>query len=287
MRLVLRRSKERRHKAGRWVIPIAFTLAALGAAAPATASKKLKEEFLIFSQCPVATAEICLYSNTTGGEFKIGLKTVPISKPVVLQGGADILFTDQPLQGAIDGNTLSRTPLEVPGGLVGIAGLGGEVTATAEIAGPVSGVMLNAPDLQDEKGTALTLPLKVKLDNPLLGEECYIGTDAEPIELHLTSGTTSPPFPNQPISGTIGTRAEAGKGKIVNDKGASLVDNSFSVPGATGCGGSASPIIDLAVDADVGLPAPAGLNTAIMSGELADTGANNVVKYLPKKKKKK
>ena len=48
--------------------------------------------------------------------------------------------------------------------------------------------------------------------------------------LHLTTGTTSPAFPNQPITGSRGTLEGAGKGKIVKIKGNSLVDNNFAVP---------------------------------------------------------
>ena len=264
----------------------AVSLLSAGAASSALANKAFKEEFQIFSQCPVSTAAICLYSKTTSGEFKIDLKTVPINKPVLLQGGTPFVLTPTPLIPAANGETLSKTPLEVPGGLVGIAGLGGEVTATAEIAGPASNVLVGSNNLLTEQGVAVTLPIKVKLDNEVLGEECYVGTDAEPIVLQLTSGTTSPPFPNQPIKGTKGTRADKAKHNITAYQGTTLVDNSFSVPGATGCGGALSPVVDLAVDADVGLPAPAGTNTAVMSGETAFTNSANVVKYLPKKKKK-
>jgi hypothetical protein len=266
-----------------------IAVVALGTASgvsPALANKAFKEEFLRFSDCPLKTASFCLYSSTTSGEFKIGLKTVPIDKTLVLQGGILFSLEEQSLIPAADGNTLPRVPLEVPGGLLGIAGLGGEVTATAEIAGPSSGVKLNASNLATAKGTAVTLPLKVKLDNPVLGEECYIGTDAEPIVLHLTTGTTSPPFPNQSISGQNGRLANKAKGDIAGFEGSSLVDNSFAVPGASGCGGSLSPVIDLAVDADVGLPAPAGTNTAVMNGDNLLAGHGFVEKYLPKKKKK-
>ena len=236
------------------------------------------------------TAAICLVATTSSGEFVIDHKTVPIEKTITLQGGlATEAFTAQPLLGALDGNTLSKTPLTVPGGLVGIGGLGGEVTATAEIAGPVSSVIINKGNLLAQQGTAVTLPLKVKLSNEVLGEECYVGTDAEPIVLHLTTGTTSPPPPATPITGSRGTLEGKGKGRIVGASNNSLVDNSFSVPGATGCGGNFSAVIDLAVDADVGIPAPAGLNTAVMNGALEETTAAYAAKYKakPKKEKKK
>lgn len=274
-----------------WTASVAVGMVGLAAslgASSAFANAALRAEFTPFADCPLDSAAICLYSVTSGGEFKIDLKTVPIDKDIVLQGGLPTdSFNEQPLVAAADGNTLSHTPLEVPGGLVGIAGLGGEVTATAEIAGPASAVKVDKANLLAQTGIALTLPLKVKLSNPVLGEECYVGTDAEPILLELTTGTTSPPAPASPISGQRGTLEGKAKGKITAIQENVLVDNSFSVPGASGCGGVLSPVVDLAVDADVGIPAPAGLNTAVMKGMLEETTSAYAEKYLPKAKKKK
>ncbi len=263
----------------------AASAAALGGAVPASATIN-KEEFLPFADCPLETAVDCLYSTTTGGEFKIDLQAVPITKTIVLQGGLPTTsFTEQSLIGAADGNTLSHTPLEVPGGLLGVANIGGEVTATAELAGPASSVKVNKGNLLAQSGTAITLPIKVKLDNPLLGEDCYVGSDEEPIVLHLTTGTTNPPFPGSPITGSRGTLEGKAKGKIIAAKGSTLVDNTFSVPGAKGCGGALEPVIDLAVDVKVGIPAGPGFNTAIMSGGFEETLAEFAKKYLPKKRR--
>lgn len=281
-----------RRPARRWVARAAATVVtgALCAFAPASAlaSSALKEEFAPFADCPVETAAVCMIATTTSGEFVIGHKTVPVEKTITLQGGlATGSFLAQPLIGALGGATLSDTPLTVPGGLVGIGGIGGEVTATAEIAGPPSSVIVNKGNLLAQSGTAVTLPLKVKLSNEILGEECYIGSEAEPIVLHLTTGATSPPFPYQSISGSRGTLEGKGKGKITGAKGTSLVDNDFSVPGASGCGGSDSAVIDLLVDLDVGIPSSVGQNTAIMNGGLEEAASEFVVKYKPKAKKAK
>lgn len=211
-------------------------------------------------------------------------KTVPINHTVLLQGGlASSAVTEQPLIGATNGETLSKTALTVPGGLAGIGELelGGEVTATAELVGPPSSIIVNRLNFAADK-PAVTLALKVKLSNPILGEDCYIGTDAEPIVLHLTAGTTSPPSPNEPITGSKGTLVRRDNGEIWTFEGTSLVDNSFAVPGATGCGGEESAVIDTILDLDVGLPAPAGYNTAIMSGSLAEVSASITKKYIHK-----
>jgi hypothetical protein len=46
--------------------------------------------------------------------------------------------------------------------------------------------------------------VKVRLENPFLGSECYVGSNSSPVVLNLTTGTTSPPAPNKPIKGTVG-----------------------------------------------------------------------------------
>ena len=270
------------------MLVLAAPVAGLGMATSAFGASVLKQEFAPFANCPVETAKICTVATTTSGEFKLDLKTTKIEHPVVLQGGlASEAFGDQPLIAPTSGEALSKAAQEVPGGLTGLSeAIGGPVTATAELAGPASGVLINKGNLLSLSGTAVTLPIKVKLDNELLGPSCYIGSDSEPIVLHLTTGTTSPSFPNQPISGSRGTLEGAGKGKIVKIKGNSLVDNNFAVPGANGCG--SSPLLfDTLVDAGVGIPAPAGLNTAIMNGELEETSSVYAAKYKMKPKKPK
>lgn len=278
------------HRARRRMLLATLALAVPAIAlssAPAMAASAFKEEFAPFTNCPVEAAQWCVVATTRSGEFKLDLKTTKIQNPVVLQGGlGSQTFGEQPLLAPIGVDALSKVPQEVPGGLTGISeAIGGPVFATAELAGSPSDILLSKGNLLAQEGTAVTLPIKVKLDNEILGANCYIGSDTEPIVLHLTTGTTNPSLPNQPISGSRGTLEGGGKGKIVKIKGNSLVDNNFAVPGANGCGGN--PLIDLVVDAGIGLPAPAGFNTAIMNGELEETAAVWAAKYKPKVKKPK
>jgi hypothetical protein len=84
--------------------------------------------------------------------------------------------------------------------------------------------------------------------------------------LKVTSGTTSPPPPNKPITGSKGDAPIfLDRNKIIVINHSSLVDNAFSVPGVNGCG-LLPLVIDPVVDLDAGLPAAAGKNTAILSG---------------------
>ena len=86
------------------------------------------------------------------------------------------------------------------------------------------------------------------------------------MNLNLISGTTSPPLPNKPISGSVGEGGNFEE-KILFFKHNKLVDNSFATPGANGCGGPLlSWAIDPFVNSIVGVPSAAGTNTAILEG---------------------
>jgi hypothetical protein len=269
-------------------------VAALGAASPALAVvHHPKPPFAQFADCPLAnlTIENCIFAQTKSGEFVVGKKTVPIVNTITLQGGFSGSGTTTKFVAAEDGNTLSKTAQPVPGGLLGILapsflpgflqtlfnefinkGITG-VTATAELAGPASSIGLNTEALVAGEGIALSLPLKVKLSNPFLGESCYIGSNSHPVVMEFTTGTTSPPPPNKPISGKIGTFEEEDEFALIRLKNNSLVNNSFAAPGAEGCGGIFSFLIDPAVNAELGVPAAAGHNTAILNGTLETANA--------------
>jgi hypothetical protein len=266
------------------VAAICAAVAAAGAAPAPAAAESLQKEFSVFSECPVNNAAVvgCLYSTTSAGEFKLGSKTVPVSgQTIVLQGGN--VENSPDLVNAANGETVSKTPLTLPGGLTGIElGLSpNEVTATAEQAGTVQ---VEAEALGPKGGTAVVLPLKIKLTNTALGESCYVGSDAEPVTLHLTIGTTSPPAGTAPITGKKGTlNLYRGAGKIIELSGTELVDNTFPAPGASGCGEPASLLVDPVVDEDSGLPAAAGTNVAILDShlEVASVGVVRAERTLP------
>lgn len=247
-------------------------------------------EYAKFAKCPFANASVnlCMFAETTSGTFTLGSKTVPLKFPVLLQGGLESkgnFGETLSLFAASGADTLSKTPQPVPGGLTGIVapswwpqilkdlfnetinnGFTG-VTATVEIAGPVSGVKVNVASAISGEGTALAFPIKVKLSNPFLGSNCYVGSNSNPIKVNLTTGTTAPPPPNTPISGSPGEFVFLEGGNIIGQKNNKLVDNSFAAPGANGCGGILfSWLVDPFVNSIVGVPSAAGTNTAILEG---------------------
>ncbi len=246
---------------------ILLALASVFALAGSASATSLRSELQRFKNCPYDNTEVinCVYSVTEGGEFVIGNSTVPITQPIYIQAGLEPLGVMAP---ATNGETLSKTALKVPGGLLGLEIFGNltEVTATAELAG------------QAQLSTSVHLPLQVRLGNPVLGGNCLIGSEAEPVTLNLVYGTTNPPPPNKPISGELKTSTRLG-GKILVLAGR-LVDNAFAVPGASGC--TLLPLLgDPIVNLKEGLPAAAGKNTAIMTGSNEETSAALVRDTLP------
>lgn len=246
-------------------------------------------EFADFAECPLnnEAVEACLFSKSDGGFFQMGEKTVPLVNPVTLQGG----FSEGTFLAAENGETLSKTPQPVPGGLLGIEapgwwpswlrnwfnnqineGLTG-VTATVELAAPASSVKVDTFALLIESGTAISLPVKIKLSNAILGSNCYIGSNSNPVVIDFTSGETSPPPPNEPIHGSAGELFVNEEGTLIQLSGGELVNNSFAAPGAKGCGGLFSFFIDPLVNNLVGLPSPAGTNTAVLEGVLKSAEA--------------
>jgi hypothetical protein len=259
-----------------------------------------KGGFAVFADCPLSNPStvLCTVANTTSGEFTIGKRTVPITKTITLQGGLKPIgeTEEDELIAAENGETLVKTPETVPGGLLDIVapeflpkwlqeifnnfineGFTG-VTETTELAKPASNVKVNLDNLIGEHGTALSLPVKVKLNNVFLGSECYIGSSSSPVQLNLTTGETSPPSPNKPIKGAAGKLTFEEGFQIVILNGGSLVENAWAAPGAHGCGGFfLEGLIDPAVNAELGLPSAAGNNTAILNGKLETAKAESVL----------
>jgi hypothetical protein len=234
-----------------------------------------------FSHCPVdnPAVTLCLYSATASTTFEIGSTVVSSTSPTTLSFGVKFNKAGQPtVVLPDDGSQALQSPATpLPGGLSGIPGAPGggplEVDVTPQLVGLPT---LNLGALLTGTGTGLTLPIDVAVSNPLLGTDCTIADQADPIALNLTTGTTNPPSPNVPITGSPGTVKGKANG-LLNFRGMKLVDNSFAVPGAYNCGtdGILDPILDL----DKQLPSAAGSNTAILQGSSTTAPASLIRKY--------
>jgi hypothetical protein len=259
-------------------------------------------DYAAFAACPLGDpqTDICLSTQSEGGEFVVGSKTVPISKPITLQGGVHVVKNKEkeilkdefiaPRNAA----ALSRTLQPVPGGLRGVVdpalldpaqrkafdGLlaegNTEVVATFELAASASAIYIDVQNLIEARGIGLALPLKVKLSNPFLGASCYIGSNTNPILVPLTTGrtnTTHPSSPHRLIVGKPGHAKFEDDYNLVTLREDSLVSDSFPAPRVTGCGEVDSPRVDPAINAELGLPTATGHNTAILNGTLRDANA--------------
>jgi hypothetical protein len=264
---------------------LAVSLSAIGVS---SAMATPKGEYAVFAQCPTSNPELsgCLVSRTESGHITMGKTEVPIVKTQTLQGG---LINIEPglkkMAAALNGETLTKTPQKVPGGLLGLVKcneIKGEgifeklergacelifensttgVNATTELAAPASSVLLSLAEAELETGPALVLPIKVKLENPLLGKECYIGSNAHPIVLELTTGTSGT------LKGKLGEISTKAEGGILAIKNNTLVNGTFSAPAATGCGEFFSFLLDPIINSKIGLPATSG-NSAVLNSTL-------------------
>lgn len=221
-----------------------------------------------FSGCPRTNPDVrgCLDIQSVSGSLEIKGFTVPLGESLEIRGGINGESTPWRFIPPTGTNGFFSRAIRIPGGILGIEFPipGNAVLATAQLAGPASSILIS----QTEQ-VSVSLPVKVKLDNPILGSNCYIGTNSNPARLNLTTGTTSPPPPNRPISGEIGEfSAEEEGGRIIfKFLGQRNVDNAFAVPGASGCGllGIVDPLVNLRLR----LPSAAGNNTMIVVNNVA------------------
>lgn len=274
---------------GIFAVGIAVALGALALAPAAPASTwNPTGEWAPFGECPLgrSTIEECVDTTITTGTLKLHNKMIPLNTPITLQGG----YEGSPPEffGAENGQTLTKPGEPVTGGLAGITaptswpigvqewfnegianGFTG-VTATIELVRPATEIKLNPENLILEEGTALGLPVRVHLDNPLLGSECFIGSSTEPILLDTTSGTSGS------LKGSAGTITANGSFTLITLTGVKLVDEEFSVPEATGCGGIYAAYVNPLINSIFGLGSGPGENSVVLEGDLRIGEASEV-----------
>jgi hypothetical protein len=253
--------------------------AAVGVMAPMAAAATPASGYGQFTGCPTTSENpsiaICTNSTIKSGHFQMGNKEVPISIPMTLTGGVN-----SSLNGFAANAQGGLKPVKepVPGGVIGLTGLdwlvnflnleGLKLYAVTELVG--------APTI----GQNLTLPIRVHLINPVLGNSCYVGSPSSPIVLNLTEKTTSPPLPNKPISGVSPEFKFDPATEILSFVKGTYVDNSFAAPGASGCVLTLFGFIPVSINGLVnstsGLPAAAGTNETVQNIDLEFAPVNRV-----------
>jgi hypothetical protein len=274
---------------------LAAVTASLALVVPASATT-LAGAWAPLNRCPVddpamlaadgaTVAALCLSSSAPSGTFTIGATTLTtgttdLQVGVLNKGG--VYTTVAPAAGAVVG-----APVDIPGGLLGlmcpsaipfVTGIClqlannplNRVTATIESAGAPTDFNLTAG-----VGTGtpiITLPVKIKLDNPFLGGTCYIGSNSAPILLkpaNLTRPTGKVVRFN--ADGTANTTGQQG---YLSLSGAAQGDSTFAVPKSNGCG--LFGILSGAVDLKQGLPSAAGSNSLVLNDAVTNLGGFQV-----------
>jgi hypothetical protein len=218
-----------------------------------------------FGQCPTLPAGAnaadwtCVLVHITGGELDLGAAHQLLNRPITIS------FADNDAQTLLQG-TLKSAPMPVLGGIFETPEVDKATSADTNLQLHVQ--PFGVSEALDPSGqAALITGQRVKVINPIFGNSCFVGTKKNPILIGPTIGTTNPPPPNQPESGSLNALEVIGhEGVII----ATVVDNAFAAPAASGCGPSSfdingNPIhpLDRVVNAVAGLPSPAGTNNAI------------------------
>ncbi len=253
------------------------SMALLASAAEATTPAPPYEDF---AGCPskaeTPVVATCIKFTFDSGSIGIGKREVPVTNPIVLRGG-----TEQITGKFIHNSEGGIVPVQqtVPGGLIGLTGF----TWLDELLGSNEQLKLSATvELAGNPGPtnlpAFTVPVRIHLENPALGSACYVGSEENPITLSLITKTTSPPPPNEPITGEAAGRLtpeEARPAVKTSATPGKYVDNAYAVPGASGCSLKIGPFqlpIDELVDDAYGLPSAAGTNTTTLGYTISTVG---------------
>lgn len=213
-----------------------------------------------FSACPPLPAGadptqfICFLIHITGGTLVIGHSTQIINRNMTVP------FAEGPdSQGnlvLIPGRMRSQA-MPVLGGIF-LAPLVDKLTqADPNLQLKVKPIGVGIA-LDPTGNTAAFISQKIQAINPIFGASCFVGSKASPITLDPTFGTTDPPPPNTPISGSVDSFQLIGNEVVIIG---TVVDNAFAAPAAGGCG--PSDALTQVVNEVSGLPSPAGTNTAI------------------------
>ncbi|MEU3654106.1 hypothetical protein AB0E67_14980 [Streptomyces sp. NPDC032161] len=277
------RSGSRRARLG---LLASFTaLAAFASVGSATAATGLNGHWAPFTRCPVDApamlaadglndTAVCVSSHSASGSIKLGSTTVPVGASdlqvgvVTHPGGGSTVVSPA-------GGALVADSAQIPGGLLGlmcpsdipvISGICNQitnstlnrVTATIESVGNPSDFQLLAGVTTGKP--IITLPVRIHLQNPFLGDACYIGSASKPILLR-PQNLTRPTPGTQQFAGD-GTPDPAGVMGRISLIGANQTDTTYAVPGASGCG---LGLLDWAVNLKTGLPSASGDNNVVLN----------------------
>jgi hypothetical protein len=257
----------------------------------------LSGDWAPFNRCPVddptmlaAEGEkniaLCVAVNSPSGAIKLSDLTLPTGEGNIQFGLVGENHEESETTYRLvspEGGATSVAPIAIPDGLPGLicpgaprwlswicrAHPGGshgdngltDITATVQPAGELSNFDLDGALAVEVP--IVTMPVKIHLENRLLGPECYIGSDSEPIVLQLENltGFTSSAFEGFEPDGSPAT--EGGTMIRIGLLGATEGDKAFALPGVSGCGFRGA--LDGVIDDNAELPSPPSENALVLN----------------------
>jgi hypothetical protein len=226
-----------------------------------------------FSDCPPLppgddpSQFLCILIHITGGELVMGHSTQIISRNMTVPFAEG---TDPQGNTVLVPGRMRSQAMPVLGGIF-LTPLVDNLTQTdPNLQLSVKPIGLGIA-IDPTGNTAAFISQKIRAINPIFGTSCFVGSKASPITLDPTFGTTNPPPPNQPISGSINSIQQIGNELVIIG---TVVDNAFAAPAAAGCG--PTDALDQVVNEVSGLPSPAGTNTAIFQVTVEATNYTSI-----------
>ncbi|MEV0010535.1 hypothetical protein AB0M10_27790 [Streptomyces sp. NPDC051840] len=264
------------------VVPLTAT-----PAGAATAAAQLNGSWAPFDRCPVdapamlatdgdVDVALCVTSTSPSGTIKLGNTTATTGSTNlqfgVIQHPAEGTYTVVPPAAGsiISGKTT------IPGGLLGIM-CPSDIPVVTAVCGQITNATLNKVTATVESagtptefslvagissGPIVKLPVKIRLENPLLGSNCYIGSNSNPVLLR-PGNLSAPSFTAARFNGDGSANPDEGSMIQIALSGAAQGDSQFTAPKANGCG--LGGILSWAIDLKVGLPAGAGTNNLVLN----------------------
>lgn len=275
-------------------IGLAAALGALALASPVAAQEEgaaaappaLRGAWAPLNRCPVddpamlaatgnPVSASCAASESPSGEIKLAGTTVT-TKGTNLQFG---LLTNRNVVTVVSpgGGSIIAEPVQIPGGLLGLMCPSGIPVVSAICAQLIDNNPINvvtaavvAAGEPTEFSIAaglgagqpiVRLPVKIKLGNPFLGSNCFIGSNSDPIVLRPANQTK--PTGSVVRFNADGTPNPTGQMGYSVTSNVSQADTTFAVPGANGCGPLG--LLNFAVNLKQRLPSPSGQNSLVLN----------------------
>ncbi|MCE4269243.1 hypothetical protein [Rhodococcus globerulus] len=219
---------------------VGIAMGAVAVLAAPTASASTLDNIPGAEYCDVTLTGSCVNVNVLSGMFSNNGFQLPLSEGdmILSLGLSDEGFY---VSDAKNGFGVHAKPVTVPGGVLGVDlpfnNLFGLAAVTAEVEG------VGVPVMHDQIfDFNIDLPVRMKINNPFLGDKCYIGSAVDPVTFELRG--VNPGTDNPPMYEVLGEPDYPAETLKISNVQAAATD--FALPQAAGCGpfGVLNPIVN-------------------------------------------